>query len=460
MNIDERVRRALHHRAERIEPTDGSWERMQQRVDEARHRRRRSWAAGATGAVAAAVLLVVAVATLGGGEPRIVETGPAASVVPTAPPALPPPPDRPPPPGNTGPPTVVPGIWPLHTVADLESYRHSGSSSYEDPVEVARAFAVDYLGMMNPVVGEPVDGHAGTVEVVVRPRDESRQPMPPGAMDTVVELGSLGGGRQDPAGPWNVISTTSSNIRLDGDRLLNGAATPIDVSGEAAAYEGTVQIEVREAGMEAGEALGQDFVTAGALGNLAPFAADIAFDPPTTEGLGALVLFTESAVDGSTLEATVVGLNFGAGSGAPTTTAPGQTEVTVFFLAGEEVVRVTRSVPATSGVLAASLEQLLVGPTEEERAKGLHSLFPEDAAGKLRGVTIDEEGHVVVDFAPSVVNGGAGTSAGSTLLLAQLNATVFQFPTVSSVEYRTDGSCEAFFMAMERVCGVIERPSG
>ena len=460
MNIDERVRRALHHRAEGIEPTDGSWERIQPRVDEVRHRRRRNWAAGATGAVAAAVLLVMAVATLGGGEPRVVETGPAASVVPTTSPALPPPPDGPPPGSDTGPPSVVPGIWPLHTVADLESYQQSGSSSYEDPVEVARAFAVEYLGMMKPVVGEPVEGEAGTVEVVVRPRGESRQPMPPGAMDTIVELGPLGNGRQDPAGPWNVISSTSSNIRLDGDRFLNGAASPIAVSGEATAYEGTVQIEVREAGMEAGEALGRDFVTAGALGDFDTFATDIPFDPPTTEGFGALVLYTESAVDGSTVEATVVGLNFGAGSGTPTTTAPGRTEVTVFFLAGEELVRVTRSVPATSGVLAASLEQLLAGPTKEERAKGLHSLFPEGAAGKLRGVTIDGEGNVAVDFSPSVVTGNAGTSAGSTLLLEQLNATVFQFSTVSSVEYRIDGSCAAFFMAMERACGVIERPSG
>lgn len=460
MNIDERLREALHHRAEGVEPGEGSWRQIQQRVDEANRRRRRNWAAGATGAVAAAMLLVVVVATLGGGEPRVVETGPAASLVPTVPPALPTPPDGRPSRGDTGAPTVVPGIWPLHTVADLESYQQSGGSSYEDPVEVARAFAVEYLGMMKPVVGEPVEGEAGTVEVVVRPRDESRQPMPPGAMDTIVELSPLGGGRQNPAGPWNVISTTSSNIRLDGERLVQGAASPIAVSGEAAAYEGTVQIEVREAGMAAGEALGRDFVTAGALGAFGPFATAVSFDAPTTKGLGALVLYTESAVDGSTLEATVVGLNFRAGSDTPATPAPGQTEVTVFFLAGEELVRVARSVPATSGVLRASLEQLLDGPTGEERASGLHSLFSDDAAGKLQEVMIDGEGDVVVDFSASVASDGAGTSAGSTLLLAQLNATVFQFPTVSSVEYRIDGSCAAFFMAMERACGVIERPSG
>ena len=461
MTMDERVRRALHHHAERIEPADEGWERLQERAGEARRRRRRGWATGATGAVAAALLLVVAVATLGGGEPRVVETGPAAPSLSTSPPALPPPPDGPPPISDRGAPTVVPGIWPLHTVADLEAYRDSGSTRYEDPVDVARSFAVDYLGMVDPLVGEPADGDAGTVEVIVRPRGESGQPLPPGTMDTVVVLSSLGrGGPAGPGGPWNVSSTSSSDIHLDGDPFRNGVASPIAVSGEATAFEGTVQVEVREAGMAAGEALGRDFVTAGALGNFAPFAADIDFDPPSTEGFGALVVYTESAVDGTTMEATVVGLNFGTGSTTPATTAPGQTEVTVFFLTAEELVPVTRSVPATTGVLRASLEALLVGPTEVERRTGVHSLFAADATGKLRDVTIDGEGHVVVDFAPSVVSNGAGTSAGSTSLLRQLNATVFQFPTVASVEYRTDGSCDAFFMSMERGCEVIERPGG
>ncbi|HEV2071559.1 MAG TPA: GerMN domain-containing protein [Acidimicrobiales bacterium] len=438
MNIDERVRRALHHRAERIEPGDGSWERIQQRVDQARRRRRRSWVAGATGAVAAAVLLVTAtVGLLGDGGDRVVQTGPATPSLPTSLPQ------------------EVPAIWPSATRTELLAWAESGDLRHEDPVEAVRDFAVEYLGIVDPVVGDASSpGPDATVEVTVQPRGEGGRRLAAGAMETIVHLH-----REGP--PWQVLSTTSSNIRVDGDRFRSGATSPIAVSGEAAAYEGTVQIEVRGAGTEAGEALGRDFVTAGALGDLRPFATEVAFDPPTTEGFGALVLYTESAVDGSTLEATVIGLSFGEGSRTPTTTtAPGQTDVTVFFLAGEELVPVTRSVPATSGVLRASLEQLLNGPTEEERASGLHSLFPENAAGKLRDVTIDGEGNVAVDFSPSVVSGSAGTSTGSTLLLAQLNATVFQFPTVSSVEYRTDGSCEAFFMAMERVCGVIDRPGG
>ena len=62
----------------------------------------------------------------------------------------------------------------------------------------------------------------------------------------------------------------------------------------------------------------------------------------------------------------------------------------------------------------------------------------------LRGVTITE-GHAVVDFddlRPVIPN--ASSSAGSERLLAQLDATVFQFSSVESVEYRINGDCEAF----------------
>jgi hypothetical protein len=283
-------------------------------------------------------------------------------------------------------------------------------------------------------------------------------------MDTIVELGLLlasgPDGRDRPDGPWNVLSTTSSSIRLDGDSFRTVAGSPIAVSGEATAYEGTVQVEVRQAGMETGEALGRGMVTAGAQGNLEPFAAEIAFDPPSTDGLSALVLFTESAVDGSTLEATVVALTMVGGISTPTT-APGETEVTVFFHQDEELVAVTRTVPATTGVLRASLEQLLAGPTDAEQSAGLSSWFSEKTERMLLSVTLEANDTAVVDLGDlrSVIP-NASTSAGSEILLAQLNATVFQFPTVASVEYRIEGSCDAFFEWLQRGCEVIERPGG
>lgn len=452
MNRDEEfVRRALHRHAGGIEPGDGSQERIQQRVHEARRRRRLGWAGGATGAVAAAVLVVVAVTSLAGNGSRVVETGPAD----TASLALP---------STTVAvaTTVAPspsedvaqdasGIWPFRTAAGIEAYRESGDTRYDDPAEVARAFAVEYLGMVDPEIGQPVPSDTGTVEVAVRPRGEAGQPLPPGAMDTAIILDSLGRGSPlGPEGPWNVLSTASSNIHLDGPVSGREFTSPATVTGESRAFEGTVEVEVRGDGMEAGEALGRGFVTGGAGPDFGSFSGQVSFDPATTDE-GALVLLTTSAADGSVQQATVVDISF---------SAPGQTEVTAFFLRGEELVPVSRTVPATTGVLRASLEQLLAGPTEEEQSAGLISLLAAGAAGELRDVTIDGNGKAVVDFGPGVVNGSAGTSTGSTLLLEQLNATVFQFSTVERVEYRLEGSCGAFFEWLQRGCEVIERPGG
>ena len=98
----------------------------------------------------------------------------------------------------------------------------------------------------------------------------------------------------------------------------------------------------------------------------------------------------------------------------------------------------------TTAALRVAMEELLAGPTPAERRAGLDSWFSEETADRLRSVTI-EGGHAVVDFHDlRDVIPNAGSSAGSRRLLAELDATVFQFRSISSVEYRLDGDCEAF----------------
>lgn len=264
MKIDEeQVRRTMHRQAEQVEPVDGSWTRIQTGVDAAR-RRRRLRSGGLTGlATAAVVALVFATVSLVPDDAsRLVETGPAATTekpdeggAPASAPSPPPPAsdDRPVDEAHAA--NVVAGIWPLRSGAEVDAYRAAGTTRYDDPVAVARAFAVEYLGMSDPVVGEPTDRQTGTVEVILRPRGAAGSPLPAGAMDTTVVLASFGrGGPTGPGGPWTVLSTTSSNIRLD-DVADRGVTSPLSIGGQSRAFEGTVQVEVREDAMEAGEAL-------------------------------------------------------------------------------------------------------------------------------------------------------------------------------------------------------------
>jgi len=138
--------------------------------------------------------------------------------------------------------------------------------------------------------------------------------------------------------------------------------------------------------------------------------------------------------------------------------APRTTTVLVHFTRDEAPFAVEREVTAPA-VLRGALEQQLSGPTPRERdALGVTSWFSAETAGMLRSVTLDEEGRAIVDFEDfSQIIPGASSSLGSLTLLGELNATVFQFPQVQSVEYRFAGSCDAFSNWLQYDCQVFER---
>jgi spore germination protein GerM len=120
------------------------------------------------------------------------------------------------------------------------------------------------------------------------------------------------------------------------------------------------------------------------------------------------------------------------------------------------------SQPASVNVsieLEAALRDLVRGPTQAERDAGAQSWFSEKTANAFKSVTMDAAGHAMVDFAdlrPLIPN--ASSSAGSEMLLRELNAAVFAFPSVNSVEYRINGSCEDFGEWIQVGCKGYTRP--
>jgi hypothetical protein len=126
---------------------------------------------------------------------------------------------------------------------------------------------------------------------------------------------------------------------------------------------------------------------------------------------------------------------------------------------GDSAVAVTREAADAAAGLEAALRELLRGPTPTERAAGLHSWFSDTTSDALRSASIDERGRATVDFADlRALIPNASTSAGSALLLSELNATVFSVPAVQSVEYRIEGSCAVFWEWLQYQCEVVPRP--
>ena len=140
--------------------------------------------------------------------------------------------------------------------------------------------------------------------------------------------------------------------------------------------------------------------------------------------------------------------------------------LTLTYTRDEEPVTVVRrvelslegEVPSPARLVELSVEALLEGPTPEEREEGITSFFSDETAGMLRSVVMEGD-TVVVDFTEvgeRVPN--ASSSAGSRVLMMELDGTVFSVPGVAAVRYEWDGSCERFWEFLQRECRIVERP--
>lgn len=136
------------------------------------------------------------------------------------------------------------------------------------------------------------------------------------------------------------------------------------------------------------------------------------------------------------------------GAGAPAS-------VKVFFPKGDAGQRCNRVLPVARAVrrpavLRGALTALLRGPTAAERRAGYGGWFSATTAGMLRGVRL-AGGIAYVDFRDfRRIIPNASSSCGSALLLAQLDRTATQFPSVRRAVYSFGGSRRAFYEWLQR----------
>jgi hypothetical protein len=118
------------------------------------------------------------------------------------------------------------------------------------------------------------------------------------------------------------------------------------------------------------------------------------------------------------------------------TTSPGGKTSTfaVYLLHDGTIAALRRSVASTPAVARAALEELLAGPSSEEESNGLVTEIPE-------GTTLEDvavaDGVATVDLSGEFDDGGG--SASMLGRVAQVVATLTQFPTIQRVAFRLDG---------------------
>lgn len=169
----------------------------------------------------------------------------------------------------------------------------AGTDLYDDPLDAVAGFAEDLVGFVDPVYGEFQAGDSRSGEVEVRA-------LPDGPVTTV-------GVRQLSDDSWYVLFAASSEVELTEPAAASAIDTPLQVAGQARAFEGQVRIAVFERGDT--DPLGEGFVTAGSGEALEPFTGEVEWDNPGG-GWGAVVASTEGGPDGNTWAASAVPVGF------------------------------------------------------------------------------------------------------------------------------------------------------
>ena len=169
----------------------------------------------------------------------------------------------------------------------------ASSSRFGDPEPAATVFAHDYLGFSSPVASPAVGSSNGFASVRIRPNALG--------MVTTVRLE-----RWAPNGTWWVISASTPTIVVTTPRDEARVASPLTVSGRSLAYEGVVNVDVRQDGTLT--PLARTTVMGGGSA-MAPFHGTIHYATPTASA-GAVVFRERSAKNGGFIAATVVRVTF------------------------------------------------------------------------------------------------------------------------------------------------------
>lgn len=180
------------------------------------------------------------------------------------------------------------------TVIDPDTYSSAvwpwlGSTTrYTDPVGAAEGFAVDFVGFIDPVIGEFQQGDSQSGEVEVRPSTD-------GPVTTVFVR------RLGPDDTWWILGAVTANVMIDEPAAMSTIESPQNVTGTALAFEGHVDVALRADGVA--QPLVETFVTGGGDEPRA-FEGVLEWTDPGTDG-GALVLTTSGGEDGRIWEAAV-----------------------------------------------------------------------------------------------------------------------------------------------------------
>lgn len=243
------------------------------------------------------------------------------------------------------------------------------------------------------------------------------------------------------------VPEVDDRIRVAEPQPDTAVTSPLDFRGEARGmwyFEASFPVELLDAN---GKRLAQTIATAEddwMTEEFVPFSGTISWSETPETPSGILRFHRDNPSGLPEHDASVdVPVVFAGSRGSNAAT----TGLSVFFANAERaegnpdcslVFPALRSVPATSAVARTALEELLGGPTNEERAAGFETLIP---SGVRMNTLVVENGVARADFSRELSEGVAGACR-VVAIRAQIEATLKQFPIVKSVVISVEGETE------------------
>lgn len=227
------------------------------------------------------------------------------------------------------------------------------------------------------------------------------------------------------------IATSNNGISVVAPVPYATVASPVIVAGRAIAFENTVSLVVRD---ERGVIRGRGFATADApdAGQSGAYRTAVAFNAAPGTILYVEV-FEASAKDGLPIHMVRIPVR-----------VAGEISAFSIFLAKEggpgcpRTFEVRRSVPATAAVARAALEHVFAGSTREEWEQGYRSFVPPRIVINRLAI---EGGVATLDFSSYKIPEGA---CAEDTARVQIEKTLLQFPTITSVQLSVNGNTEVF----------------
>ncbi len=230
--------------------------------------------------------------------------------------------------------------------------------------------------------------------------------------------------------------TKEPNIIVDEPKPNDTVGEAFTVSGRARVFENQFNIHV----LSEGGAIYEAHIMANApdTGMFGEFTHEVKLDSAKTRGISEVVLevYENSARDGSEINKVTIPLLFQSGDMrilkvffGNNRMDPDQTCIKVF--------PVNRSIERTSAVAQAALNELLKGPSDEEKNKAFFTSINPGVV--LKSVLIDASSTAYADFS-SGLEQGVGGSCKVSAIRAQITQTLLQFPGIKNVVISVNGN--------------------